>query len=387
MKQGCLQVLLEKLLHGGDGLLLGGAIGGHGDGVPLLHPQAHQLHQLGGLDGAARLGDGDHRVAKVLGGFGQQAGGTGVDAQGIGDGVSKFFHGDTDVLNLDDEVLTEIDHRVNHFISIVWTLLQERTDSAARSAQERLNAVWDLVFDLPVYRSLRLDTETARNLFPDLLSDRARWSEVLDVDSEGHRMFEEFYFEPLSRRKAEAYAEAYAAYFTDMAATGKLFFPEQEFEQSFPAQLCFVPMAHPTEEGKILLAEKVEFHYLSHFLYTDFYRGLMAGNAPRRCHNCGCYFLLTAGYNTCYCNNIAPGETERICRKVGAHRKANHPTGLSPAGVEYRKVYNRLKARKQRGKISKEEWNAAVSQAQTILDMAERGEMTDEEVRKRFCIL
>jgi hypothetical protein len=314
----------------------------------------------------------------------------------------------TDVLNLDGKILTEIDRRVDEFIPVVWTLLQEKTDSAARSAQERLNAVWDLVFDLPVYRSLRLDTGIARSLFPDLLSDRAKWSEVLDVDSEGHWMFEEFlsgleyfaeslrnfrgqlegmlelYFEPLSRRSNEAYAEAYAAYFTDMAAAGELFFPEQEFSQSFPAQLCFVPMAHPMEAGKTLLAEKVEFHYLSHFLYTDFYWGLMAGNAPRRCHNCGRYFLLTAGYNTCYCNNIAPGETERTCRKVGAHRKANHPTGLSPAGVEYRKVYNRLKARKQRGKISSDEWNATLSQVQEVLDLAEQGKLTDEEMRKLF---
>ncbi|MDO5595065.1 MAG: DUF6076 domain-containing protein, partial [Eubacteriales bacterium] len=62
----------------------------------------------------------------------------------------------------------------------------------------------------------------------------------------------------------------------------------------------------------------------------------------------------------------------------------NHPTGLSPAGVEYRKVYNRLKARKQRGKISKEEWNAVVSKAQEVLDMAEQGKLSDEEMRKRF---
>ncbi|WP_297871831.1 DUF6076 domain-containing protein [uncultured Oscillibacter sp.] len=344
-------------------------------------------------------------------------------AENTFDRFSVFFTGDTvfldgtvfplgqlttEVLNIDSKILTEIDRRVNHFMSAVWALLQEKTDSAARSAQERLNAVWDLVFDLPVYRSLRLDTETARSLFPDLLFDRTKWPEVLDVDSESHRMFEEFlsgleyfaeslrnfrgqlegmlelYFEPLSRRSNEAYAEAYAAYFTDMAAAGELFFPEQEFSQSFPVQLCFVPMAHPMEAGKTLLAEKVEFHYLSHFLYTDFYRGLMAGNAPRRCHNCGRYFLLTAGYNTCYCNNIAPGETERTCRKVGAHRKANHPTGLSPAGVEYRKVYNRLKARKQRGKISRDEWNATLSQVQEVLDLAEQGKLTDEEMRKLF---
>ena len=128
-------------------------------------------------------------------------------AENTFDRFSVFFTGDTvflggtvfplgqlttDVLNLDGKVLTEIDRCVNHFISVVWTLLQEKTDSAARSAQERLNAVWDLVFDLPVYRSLRLDTETAWNLFPDLLPDRAKWSEVLDVDSEGHRMFGDF---------------------------------------------------------------------------------------------------------------------------------------------------------------------------------------------------
>ena len=154
----------------------------------------------------------------------------------------------TDVLNLDSEVLTEIDRRVDDFMSAVWTLLQEKTDSAASSAQERLNAVWDLIFDLPVYRSLHLDTATARNLFPALLSDRTKWAETLDVDSEGYRMFEDFlsgleyfseslrnfrgqiqgmlelYFEPLSRRNSEAYAEAYATYFTDMAATGGLFF-------------------------------------------------------------------------------------------------------------------------------------------------------------------
>ena len=153
----------------------------------------------------------------------------------------------TDVLNLDGEILTEIDRRVDDFMSVAWTLLQEKTDSAARSMQERINAVWDLIFDLPVYRNLRLDSE----------------------------------------------------------------------------------------------------------------------------HNCGRYFLLTNGYHTCYCNNIAPGETKRTCRKVGAHRKANHPQGLSPAGVEYRKVYNRLKARKQRGKISRDEWNTFVSQIQEVLDMAE----------------
>jgi len=60
-------------------------------------------------------------------------------------------------------------------------------------------------------------------------------------------------------------------------------------------------------------------------------------------------------------------------------------TGLSPAGVEYRKVYNRLKAKKQRGKISRDEWNATVSQAQKVTEsIGYGGELSDEEVRRRF---
>lgn len=232
----------------------------------------------------------------------------------------------TDVLNLDGKMLTMIDQRVNDFISAVWPLLQEKTDSAASSAQERLNAVWDLIFELPVYRSLQLDIETSLNLFPTLLSDSGKWAETIDVSSDGHRMFEDF-------------------------LSGLEYFSESL--RNFRGQV----------QGML----ELYFEPLS-----------------RRCHNCGRYFLLTAGYNTCYCNSIAPGETERTCRKVGAHRKANHPQGLSPAGMEYRKVYNRLKARKQRGKISKDEWNAAVAQAQEVLDKAEQGELSDEEMRNRF---
>ena len=97
------------------------------------------------------------------------------------------------------------------------------------------------------------------------------------------------------------------------------------------------------------------------------------------------YFLLTNGYNTCYCNNIAPGETERTCRKVGAHRKeSTGKENRTPAQKEYDRTYNRLKARKQRGKISTDEWNAAVANAQELVAQSERGELTDEELRKKL---
>jgi len=136
----------------------------------------------------------------------------------------------TDILNIDGEVLAELDRRIEKLMPAVQSLLQEKTDSAARSAQEQLSAVWDLIFSFPVYRDLNMDTWTANNLFPLLLSDPEKWAEVQEAGTENR----------------------------------------------------FVPMAYPTERGKALLAEQVQFSYLTHFLYTDFYRGLMVGNAPRR---------------------------------------------------------------------------------------------------------
>ena len=142
-------------------------------------------------------------------------------------------------------------------------------------------------------------------------------------------------------------------------------------------------MMHPTEEGQVFVAEKNTFNYLLDFLRTEFYRGLAIGNAPRRCHNCGKYFLLTAGYNTCYCNNIAPGETNRTCRKVGAHRKeAQGKANRTPAQVVYDRTYNRLKQRKNRKKITVDEWNAAVAKAQELMEQSGCRKLSNEELEK-----
>ena len=190
--------------------------------------------------------------------------------------------------------------------------------------------------------------------------------------------------EPLKRRSREAYAEAYSHFYARVLSAGAQVFGN-EFETSIPMEISFVPMFHPTEEGKIFIAEKAVFNSLMNFLQTEFYRGLALGNAPRRCHNCGKYFLLTNGYNTCYCNNIAPGETERTCRKVGAHRKeSTGKENRTPTQKEYDRTYNRLKARKQRGKISIDEWNAAVAKAQELVAQSERGELTDEELKREL---
>ncbi len=311
----------------------------------------------------------------------------------------------TDFLNLDVKILQEIHRRARDFVKDARTLFRDKNNGAVIPVQEKLNAVWDVIFDLPFYRSLPLNIYGARNLFPALLQDKAVWNDLMKDGSERNKAFMvfidkleyfaqsienfrgqianmlELYFEKLPRRNSEAYAVTYAKYFREMIGGGDMLSIGQEFEQGFNLKVKFVPLLHPTEKGKPILAEETEFSYLSFFLYTDFYRGLIAGNIPRRCHNCGRYFLLNKGYDTCYCNNIAPGETEKTCRKVGAHKKEARKEGKTPARLEYDKVYNKLKTRRARGKLSVDEWNAAVATALEYKDKAEAGKITDLELK------
>lgn len=341
----------------------------------------------------------------------------------IFDNFTVFFHGNrvyvgehdysigqcvVDVMNMDNTIIGEIVRRVTGFSEAAHALLKENTEAAARSAQEKLNAVWEVVFSLPVYRDLQIDTEYSYHMMKRLFADKVKWERVRTRKPEEFMAYEswllellhfpqelaafrqqiamilEQYFEPLEKRNSRAYADAYTLFYSSMMHISAQLYHEP-FEQSVPLEVSFVPMLHQTNANEIFLAEKTTFRSLTDFLRVEFYRGLTVGNAPRRCHNCGKYFLLTQGYNTCYCNNIAPNETDRTCRKVGAHRKeAQDKANRSPARIEYDRVYNRLKQQKNRKKISVDEWNTSVAEAMRVLEQAERGELTDDEMRTRF---
>ena len=57
-----------------------------------------------------------------------------------------------DVMNMDGAVIGEIVRRTADFAEAAHALLEEDTNAAAQFAQETLNAVWDVMFSLPMYR-------------------------------------------------------------------------------------------------------------------------------------------------------------------------------------------------------------------------------------------
>ena len=312
-----------------------------------------------------------------------------------------------DIMNLEEEVLDGIDQGMKDFYHAVRNVWREDTEESVHQAQEKLRDVWTLVSVLPVYRDLDIDWSRPIKQNAPLLEKL--WSRLRQIPPEGQAEVDEHlrtitgagellrifrkqialmldgYFEPLDRRNPEAYAVGMFQFYSDMVTAELVGQDGETLDHSFPLKVRFVPMVSPSDGETIILSEQARFSSLLDFLEVEFFRGLAAGNAPRRCHNCGKYFLLTAGYNTCYCNNIAPGETERTCRKVGAHRKETRDrAGRTPAQVEYDRAYNRLKQRKNRGQISLDEWNMAVAMAQELLERSGRGELTDEELKRKM---
>jgi len=80
--------------------------------------------------------------------------------------------------------------------------------------------------------------------------------------------------------------------------------------------LSFVTIADPKKSDNFVWGERMNFITLSSFLG---------------------------------CTNIAPGETKRTCRQVGAHRKERMKNAGEFIRCEYSLCYNRLKQRKRRG--------------------------------------
>lgn len=310
-----------------------------------------------------------------------------------------------EVLNLGVSVaFPPIDLGVRELREAFTIFLSSRSPSSAAVAREKMNDLWVALGELPVYRHLYQGNASAIYLIghlrdhPEQMDEIAtqgselntvytRWLEKLEGLTGSLRRFQkhvgwmlEEFFEKLPSRLPESYAGAYALF--QRLTTEEIRIREEEGERSeveqlpfdFPTQLSFVPV-YSFSFGKMVLAERMLFEDLASFLYVDLYKGMTAGNIPRRCRNCGRYFLAVGGYDTIYCSNVAPGEKKKTCRQVGAHRTEKIKNDSSPIQKEYKRAYNRLKARKQRGTLSVDEWNRKVAEAQRLRDEALEGKM------------
>lgn len=141
-----------------------------------------------------------------------------------------------------------------------------------------------------------------------------------------------------------------------------------EFVQS--SVLCTLGYGYHPIPGGIYLVERYTFSSLRDFLLVELRKGFLHGNAPRQCRLCGKWFFHEKSDRTIYCERVAPGETERTCREVGAQAVFEKKIQDEEAWKIYKRAYKKYYARLMKGTMSQEEFRAWADQAAIDRDEA-----------------
>ena len=111
------------------------------------------------------------------------------------------------------------------------------------------------------------------------------------------------------------------------------------------------------DEGRCELVEKLYFDSVLDFVYVELMRGLQRGFVPKRCTNCGRWFLQTPGASYNYCDQPAPNSEEgKTCREVGSTKSFRAKVLNHPVWAVHQRAYKKYFARTKKGTMTKTEF-------------------------------
>ena len=147
------------------------------------------------------------------------------------------------------------------------------------------------------------------------------------------------------------------------------------------AQFCIRGAGREAE-----VVEKMYFDRLLDFVYVEFMKGLQKGFVPKRCANCGRWFLQTPGATYAYCTGPAPGQNGKTCREIGASSSFRSKVENNDIWKVHQRAYKKYFARIRSGLMTKGEFEVWSRQAADLRDAAlERyARAENEEERQRI---
>ena len=122
---------------------------------------------------------------------------------------------------------------------------------------------------------------------------------------------------------------------------------------------------HETE-----LVETMYFCSVSDFIYVELLKGLQKGFVPKRCLNCGRWFLQIPGPACSYCSEPAPGEGEKTCREIGAASSFRSKIRSNEIWQIHQRAYKKYFARTKKNTMSKSAFADWVLNAEKLRDEA-----------------
>jgi len=147
------------------------------------------------------------------------------------------------------------------------------------------------------------------------------------------------------------------------------------------AQFCIRGTGREAE-----VVEKMYFDRLLDCVYVEFMKGLQKGFAPKRCANCGRWFLQTPGATFAYCAGPAPEDPSKTCREIGATSSFRSKVQNNDVWKAHQRAYKKYFARIRSGLMTKGEFEVWSRQAADLRDAAlERyAQAKSEDERQRI---
>ena len=126
----------------------------------------------------------------------------------------------------------------------------------------------------------------------------------------------------------------------------------------------------PTANSGAELVENMYLERLTDFAYLELCRGIQSGFIPKRCRNCGHWFLQQPGAEFHYCPRIAPGETEKTCRDVGSVLSFQSKIKHNPVWQVHQRAYKKYFARTRKNTLSAEAFELWARNAEQLRNQA-----------------
>ena len=119
------------------------------------------------------------------------------------------------------------------------------------------------------------------------------------------------------------------------------------------------------------LVEELYFDRLEDFVYVELMRGMQRGFVPKRCANCGRWFLQTPGASYNYCDRPAPNSEEgKTCREVGSTKSFRAKVQNNGVWAVHQRAYKKYFARTKKGTMTRQDFLAWETESERLRDEA-----------------
>lgn len=209
----------------------------------------------------------------------------------------------------------------------------------------------------------------------DLLMIRERYSWFLET------MYQDTVFEKRKGQRKAPLAEMIIKKHLEAYVSGVSLGKNSKVDAS-PVNVQFEILQQEGQKPEIV--EKMYFDRLADFIYVELMKGMQKSFVPKKCANCGRWFLQEPGMTYSYCDRKL--EDGKTCRDVGANISFQDKVRNNEIWKLHQRAYKKYFARTKKGTMSRLEFEKWSREAEMLRDdaLVRHGDAKSEEEKREI---